>query len=84
MVIATLEKGGFFGEMAPLLGDVRSMTIIAVGNVYLWKLSLDEMFQYMQDDARVMRAVYTELAERTRKNNLLIKDLILKERASRK
>ena len=40
-VIAILEKGDFFGEMASLNDDLRSMTVKVLEDVYLEELSLD-------------------------------------------
>lgn len=83
-VIATLGKGDFFGEMAPLIGDVRSMTITAIGSIYLWELSIDEMLQYMQNNPEIMKDVYVRLAKRLRDTDLLVRDLALRTGASSK
>ena len=48
MIITTLKNGDFFGEMAALTGYSRSMTAMAKGNLYLWKLSASEMHEYMR------------------------------------
>lgn len=75
-VMATLGKGDFFGEMAPLSGSPRSMTVMAIGTLYLYELSVDEMFQYMRDNPEIMRDVYTSLATRLRNTNLKVKELM--------
>ena len=31
--VATIEKGGYFGEMSLLTGDARTATVIAIGDI---------------------------------------------------
>ena len=76
-IINILEKGDFFGEMAALNNTARSMTIIAIGELHLYELSLDEMFENMHRDPVLLRDVCTNLARRLRDANLRIKELIL-------
>jgi CRP-like cAMP-binding protein len=52
------------------------MTVVAIGDLYLYELSVDEMFQYMRDNPEIMRDVYTSLATRLRNTNLKVKELI--------
>ena len=77
-VMAVLVKGDFFGEMASLSNDVRSMTVTAVGNLHLYELSMDEMFQYMRNNTEIMRDVYASLVKRLQDTNLQVKELMLK------
>ena len=75
MVMATLDQGEFFGEMAALTGNVRSMTITAVGHVYLYELSLTELVRYMQNNPQIMRDIYTSLAERLDHTDRQVREL---------
>ena len=77
IVMAVLQKGDFFGEMASLSDDVRSMTVTATGDLYLYELSVEEMFQYMQSNPEIMRDVYVSLVERLQDTNLQVKELML-------
>lgn len=77
-ITAILGKGDFFGEMAALNDDVRSMTVTAIGDLCLHKLSLDEMIGYMQSDPEMLRDVCTSLARRLRETNLKVRDLTLR------
>ena len=77
IIMAILEKGDFFGEMASLSDEVRSMTVTAIGDLHLYELSVDEMFQYMQSNPEIMRDVYVSLVERLQDTNLQVKELML-------
>ncbi len=76
--IAILNEGDFFGEMSALNDDVRSMTVAAIGDLHLHRLSLDEMLEYMQDDPEILRDVCTSLARRLRDTNLKVRELTRK------
>jgi small-conductance mechanosensitive channel/CRP-like cAMP-binding protein len=39
--VATIERGGYFGEMSLLTGDVRSATVVARGDVQLIEIDAD-------------------------------------------
>jgi len=64
--IAVLEKGDFFGEMAPICGTLRSAKATAVGDAYLRSFSLDEMIQHMVADSQYMIDVLQRLVSRLR------------------
>ena len=68
--MATLEKGEYFGEMAPLMDDVRSMTATAVGPVRLYQMTQDEMLQYMHNDPEIMKSIFARLAQRLSDTNI--------------
>lgn len=76
--IALLEKGEFFGEMAPITGVVRSATAIAVGDTYLVPFSMDEMFERMQHDPKFMLSVLRRLISRLRNTTSELRDLTLR------
>lgn len=78
MIVTTLDSGDFFGEMASLTGYNRTMTITAKGNVYLWKMSSDEMLQYMQMSPRFATNMCTKMAHRLGYANLLLRNLAVK------
>jgi CRP-like cAMP-binding protein len=79
IAMATLEESDFFGEMAALTGESRSMTVTAIGDVYLWRLTPNEMLEYMQGNHRFAVRVCTKLAERLSHTNLLVATLIPKQ-----
>lgn len=72
-VMATLEKGDFFGEMASLMNDVRSMTATAIGPVRLYQLTLDEMLRYMRNNPEIMRDIFARMARRMRDTNVKVR-----------
>ena len=80
-VMAVLQKGDFFGEMAPISDDVRSMTVTAIGDLNLYELTVDDMFQYMLSNPEIMRDVYVSLIERLQDTNLQVKELMLRTSA---
>lgn len=74
-ITAILKEGDFFGEMAALNDDVRSMTVTAIGDLRLNELSLDEMLEYMQRDPEILKNVCVSLAGRLRDTNLKVREL---------
>ena len=80
-VMSVLRKGEFFGEMAPISDDVRTMTVTAIGDLHLYELTVDDMFQYMLSNPEIMRDVYVSLVERLQDTNLQVKELMLKTSA---
>lgn len=76
--IALLEKGEFFGEMAPITGVVRSATATAVGDTYLVPLTMEEMLERMQTDPEFMLSVLRKLMNRLRNTTSELRDLTLK------
>ena len=40
-VVATIEKGGYFGEMSLLTGDPRSATVVARGDVVVLEIDAE-------------------------------------------
>lgn len=74
-ITAILKEGDFFGEMAALNDDVRSMTVTAIGDLGLNELSLDEMLEYMQRDPEILKNVCASLARRLRDTNLKVREL---------
>ena len=78
-VVAILEEGEFFGEMAAISGDTRSMTVTAIGDLHLRELSLDDTLQYMHSEPEALKNVFTSLVGRLRDTNNRVEELALKE-----
>ncbi len=76
--IAQLEKGEFFGEMAPITGAIRSATATAVGDTYLVPLTMEEMLDHIQTDPEFMLSVLRRLINRLRNTTSELRDLTLK------
>lgn len=76
--IAQLEKGEFFGEMAPITGAIRSATATAVGDTYLVPLTMEEMLDRIQTDPEFMLSVLRRLMNRLRNTTSELRDLTLK------
>ena len=49
-VVATLEKGGYFGEMSLLTGDPRSATVMAQGDAVVLEIDA-ELFRRLGDES---------------------------------
>ena len=77
-IAAILEAGDSFGELAALNGDVRNATVTAIGELRLYELSLDEMFDYMQRNPETLKKVCVDITRQLRFANLKVKELILK------
>jgi CRP-like cAMP-binding protein len=73
--IVLLEKGDFFGEMAPITGTVRSATAVAVGDTYLSSFTMEEMFDYIQTDREFMLLVLRKLISRLRETTFAMRAL---------
>jgi len=76
--IARLEKGEFFGEMAPITGVIRSATATAVGDTYLVPFTMGEMLDRIQTDTEFMLSVLRRLMNRLRNTTSELRDLTLK------
>ena len=83
-IVKILSNGDFFGEMAALNGDVRSMTVTARGKLCLYELSPDDFLDRMQSNPELMKDVLTSLVKRLRDTNDRMSELILNIFASRK
>jgi CRP-like cAMP-binding protein len=76
-VFAILKAGDFFGEMAALRDNVRSMTVTAVGDLCLNELSLDEMIEYLRRDPARLKDAFRIIAHRLDRSNARINEMIL-------
>jgi CRP-like cAMP-binding protein len=65
-VLATLEPGQFFGEMAVLSPDPRTATVGAVDDVRVLVLSAWEFQMALQDNAALAAQIAKGLAQRLR------------------
>jgi CRP/FNR family transcriptional regulator, cyclic AMP receptor protein len=65
-VLATLEPGQFFGEMAVLSPDPRTATVAAVADVRVLLLSAWEFQLALQDNAALASHIAKVLAQRLR------------------
>jgi CRP-like cAMP-binding protein len=68
-VIASLERGAFFGEMAALLGETRSATVKAVTPVSLLRFEMPQVKDVIHDYPAV-RQVLVKLALKRGEENL--------------
>jgi CRP-like cAMP-binding protein len=48
-IVAEIEEGGYFGELALLFNKPRAVTVKASGDVELWSLPADSFFDAVQD-----------------------------------
>lgn len=68
-VIAKLERGAFFGEIAALLGETRSATVKAAGAVTLMRFEMPQV-KGIIDDYPTVRQVLVRLALKRGEENL--------------
>lgn len=68
-IIATLERGAFFGEMAALLGEPRSASVRAAGPVTLMRFDMPAVKEILAHYPAV-RQVLTRLALKRGEDNL--------------
>ncbi len=67
--VATLERGAFFGEIAALLGELRSATVKAASPVTLIRFEMPKMNGIINDYPTV-RQVLVKLALKRSEENL--------------
>ena len=62
--LATIEKGGYFGEMSLLTGEPRSATVVARGEVVVLRLDADLFRRLGQESPRTIEQVGIAAATR--------------------
>lgn len=77
VVLATLEEGDFFGEIAVLTGEDRSANVVALSDCRLFVLSSDDFNRHILENSGLTRAMVKELALRLRTASTKIGDLAL-------
>jgi len=75
LVLATFEKGDFFGEMSLLDGKPRSATMIAAGDSVLAMLKREKFLSAIKNDPMLAIDLLSALIERLRMANGLIESL---------
>jgi CRP/FNR family cyclic AMP-dependent transcriptional regulator len=83
MVIASFEKGAFFGELSLLDGKGRSATIVADTDAELAVLKKDVFLDLLYKNPRISVELMITLVERLRKADELIESLAFLEVAER-
>jgi CRP-like cAMP-binding protein len=76
-VLANLEDGDFFGELALLTGEDRSANVVALGDCELLVLSKEDFHQHLMKNNGLVFAMARELALRLRSASNRIGDLAL-------
>ncbi|MDH4164391.1 MAG: Crp/Fnr family transcriptional regulator [Nitrospirota bacterium] len=79
MVLATFEKGAFFGELSLLDGKGRSATIVADKDSELAVLNKDMFLDLITKDPRIAIELMTTLVDRLRKADEMIESLAFQE-----
>jgi CRP/FNR family transcriptional regulator, cyclic AMP receptor protein len=75
-VLAVLESGEFFGELALFDGLPRSATVVAVTNAEMLILHRDDFLGFVARNAEVAVALFAVLSRRLRDTDELIEDAI--------
>lgn len=76
-VLANLEDGDFFGELALLTGEDRSANVVALSDCELLVLSKEDFHQHLMKNNGLVFAMARELALRLRSASNRIGDLAL-------
>jgi CRP/FNR family transcriptional regulator, cyclic AMP receptor protein len=77
VIIASLGKGEFFGEIALLTGDDRSANVVAVSDCHLLVLSAEDFKKHILNNSGLALELMKELALRIRTSSIKIGDLAL-------
>ena len=83
IVLASFEKGAFFGELSLLDGKGRSATIVADSDSELSVLSQADFLGLLNKDPKIAVALMTTLVERLRKADEKIESLAFQEVSER-
>lgn len=76
VVVTSIEdRGSIIGEMAMLLGETRSATLVAKNSVVLTKVSKDDMLKLAAKDLKLPLAIMKSLAKRHYYNIIKIGDI---------
>lgn len=77
VVLANLEEGEFFGELALLTGEDRSANVVALTDCRLFVFNQDDFDRHLDQHTGFSRVLLRELAYRLRKASAKIGDLAL-------
>jgi len=75
-VIAVLEKGDFFGEMALIDPEPRSCTVTAIGHTRLLSMTKNALLDRLRRDPGVMLHLLKGLSSRITETNQLLRSVI--------
>jgi len=67
-VIATLDPGDFFGEIALIDGKPRTATVVAAEDMVLLRLSRDAFLRLIDDQSATRHGILVALTERIRRD----------------
>ena len=80
-ILALLDGGKFFGEMALLGKEDRNLTAISVMETRVWKLKRMKLFQVFSEEAVTLAEIIQRLTERLMKQNIsTLANIKLKEK----
>ena len=83
VILAMLNKGEFFGEMALLDGESRSANVIALENTEVLTLNREDFLSVLQDYPQIAIQLLKEMAHRLRKSDRQIASLSLSDAEKR-
>ena len=83
VILAMLNKGEFFGEMALLDGESRSANVVALENTKVLTLNREDFLSVLQDYPQIAIQLLKEIAHRLRKSDRQIASLSLSDAEKR-
>ena len=83
VILAMLNKGEFFGEMALLDGESRSANVIALEHTKVLTLNREDFLSVLQDYPQIAIQLLKEIAHRLRKSDRQIASLSLSDAEKR-
>lgn len=83
VILAMLNKGEFFGEMALLDGESRSANVIALENTEVLTLNREDFLSVLQDYPQIAIQLLKVMAHRLRKSDRQIASLSLSDAEKR-
>ncbi|MCX7634610.1 MAG: Crp/Fnr family transcriptional regulator [Syntrophales bacterium] len=87
IILATLTRGDFLGEMALLDGKPRSADAVALDTTQVYILNRDDFITFVMNNKTAMRSILAALAHRLRRTDDFLEDsvfLSISERLAKK
>lgn len=75
VLLATLERGDVFGELALLDAEARSATVAALSDLQLFRIDQADFYDLMDERGEVLRNIIKILCQRIRVQNTKLKSL---------
>lgn len=78
-ILAILQKGDFFGEMAILTKNPRSASIEVIEDSILLEITEEQLLEFIKEEPGIALKMLAQMAKRIENSNKLIENLLIKD-----